>query len=259
LDGAEVREVTGELEGGRLDVSEGVVFRNAVVRGADLSGQRIPHYQAFGSSFEACDFSRSTLVGSFAAMPGATYRGCCFDRADLRGILPSVARFERCSFRQAKLDKWFAYDAEFIACTFAGRLRTVRFSGMPGSPGRPPDGHLRLRNEFVGNDFREAELLDVDFVRGIDIGVQSWPSDPAYARIADLRAGLKYARVVIAGWPDDPVRARALEMIDWSERVYDGQHGLVRRRGQGSNETELRWTLIEEGSRLAVSDRRADA
>src|SRR4051812_10570620 len=201
---------TGNVVGQRLELPAGAMFHDAVVVDCDLSRQRIPRLSVSATLFERCDFSRSQVVGVLGVRPWATYRDCTFVRTDLRGASRSLARFERCTFEHAKLDKWFATSAEFVDCRFSGPLRSVRFAGSVW----PAEVAQKLGSrqlEFVGNDFSEAELVDVDFVGGVDIGAQRWPSSPDYAIIEDLAAGLAAAEQEIARSRDGKERADALE------------------------------------------------
>ncbi len=241
---------TGTVAGQRLELPAGAMFQDAVVVDCDLSRQRIPRLSVSATLFERCDFSRSQVVGVLGVRPWATYRDCTFVRTDLRGAAPSLARFERCTFDNAKLDKWFATSAEFVDCRFSGPLRSMRFAGSVW----PAEVAQKLgprRLEFVGNDFSEAELVDVDFVGGVDIGAQRWPSSPDYAIIEDLPDGLAAAEQEIARWQDGKERSDALEMLRWMQGVYAGQSGTVRRRGQLSPTTERVWSIVEDGSKAA--------
>jgi hypothetical protein len=243
------RAVSGRVEAQRLDAAEGLVFKDAVVVDVDLSDQRIPVFQASATVFERCDFSGSRVTGVLGVLPWATYRDCTFRRTDLRRAAPSIARFERCTFENARLDKWFSTKAEFVDCRFVGPLNSVRFYGSV----HPPSSAVgRTRNEFVGNDFGEADLTDVDFVEGIDIGAQRWPASPAYAVIRDLPAGLAAAEAEISRWPEGRERSDGLEMLRWMQGVYAGQPATVRKRGQLSETTERIWSIIERASAAAA-------
>lgn len=239
--------ITGRVEAQRVDATQGIVFRDAVVGDADLSGQRIPLFQASATLFERCDFGRSRIDGVLGVQPWATYRDCTFTRADLRRASPALARFERCVFDHARLDKWFTFQAEFVDCRFSGPLTSVRFYGAV-EPDSVAATIGRRTNDFVGNDFSNSDLTDVDFVGGIDIGAQRWPASPDYAVIVDLPAGLAAAEAEIQRWPD-PTRSEAIEMLRWMRGVYAGQGATIRRRGQLSSTTERIWSLVEAGAR----------
>ena len=76
------RVITGRIEAQRLDASDGLVFRDAVVIDVDLAGQVIPVFQASGTLFERPDFSRSRITGVLGVKPWATYRDGTFERTD---------------------------------------------------------------------------------------------------------------------------------------------------------------------------------
>jgi uncharacterized protein YjbI with pentapeptide repeats len=74
-------------------------------------------------------------------------------------------RLERCDFTNADLQGWFTWDADLVECRFGGRLSGVVFNGG--------DVEGTHENEFVGNDFREADLDDVAFRLGVDLTLSS--------------------------------------------------------------------------------------
>jgi hypothetical protein len=68
------------------------------------------------------------------------------------------------------------HEAEFVNCTFSGRIEGGFFNGTP-----EPEWQSilkRSRNEFIGNDFSRADLRDMDFRTGIDLTLQCLPNDP---------------------------------------------------------------------------------
>ncbi len=140
------------------------------------------------------------LQGLFTASPPSIFRDCKFDGADLRRVRPGLARFERCTFDDAALDGWRAEAAEFIGCRFAGALGTVFFFGKPaGNTARvvqPP----RKRNEFSGNDFRDADLDRVTFTLGIDLRSQRLPQDDRYVWLDRFPQRVARARTDIVRW-----------------------------------------------------------
>jgi hypothetical protein len=237
--------VTGSHAGERLVGSAGLVVRDATLADCDLSDRRLPTFQAAGSSFERCDFSRVTIgSGNMGSLPWVTYRDCRFVRANLSRALPAIARFEGCLFDHATLDRWFCPQAEFVDCVFAGPLRSVRFHGTVDRP----DIAARLgrtRNEFVGNDFRAADLVDVELVGGIDLSRQHWPDSPEYVVVTELPQRLERARGLVELWPDPAARAVALRELTTLTSVYRGQSAMIRRRGQRSAAFERLWLEIE--------------
>lgn len=225
---------SGRLSGVRFEPPpEGVNFDGAVFEDVDFSDIRVDRYYVRASTFERCDFSRSVLkVGSFSVPPPSVYRGCRFDRADLRQCNPGLARFEQCSFEGAKIDGWESWNAEFVDCRFAGRLRKVIFSaGMGGDPEiyeRAPE-HLKRfhkpRSEplaFRGNDFRNADLDEVEFRGGIDLDAQLLPDDPAYIRL-DIRPETLARVEAYANTLPGEERTQAQSLLGWLRGWYRNQ------------------------------------
>ena len=217
-----IQKVTGSLRDVRFQQSAAwVVFDNAVCERIDFSGHKFEPLAAGSATFIECDFSRSRLSYSTLGTLGsknrqALYRDCRFDRADMRHM-PHIgnARFERCSFRETRMEGWRADWAEFIDCVFAGRMYDCRFAGRPWTDEDRATG--RDRNEFTGNDFREAELDAVMFVYGIDLDAQLLPEDDRYLRLDRPIERLDLVRAQIARWPQDDVREYGfltLRMID---------------------------------------------
>jgi hypothetical protein len=133
-----------------------------------------------GGAFADCDFSETIIrSGLMAGRKQTTYLRCKFDEADLRGVLPGQARFERCSFERTRIDGWRSTASEFVDCRFTGRIRDCQFWGRPqgqyaqSARLNPP----RSANEFRDNDFSLAEMVDVEFLGGLDIDAQKWPSE----------------------------------------------------------------------------------
>lgn len=151
------------------------------------------------------------------------FRDCRFDGADLRRVKPDQARFERCTFAHARLDGWIAANAEFVDCRFAGTLTKVMFSARPFGPAVKSLDPPRVRNEFRGNDFREAELVGTVFVRGIDLAAQRLPEDERYVRLDRIAQRLGRARAEIVRWDDHEDRLEALGLLrllatNWREQ-----------------------------------------
>lgn len=205
-------------------------FISAVATGVDFSGMRLDSFVAEKTDFRGCDFRRVSFeAGGFAVEKQSVYRSCRFDGADLRHIFLGQARFEDCTFDNAKIHDWAADAAEFVRCHFAGRITMSRFSGRPWGMWEDP-GALdppRTFNEFIGNDFRQAELLDCSFVRGIDVSSQMWPEGDEYIRLDHLHDRIDLARAQVLRWPDSPAREDALILLDvYSEAGYEDQPEL---------------------------------
>jgi hypothetical protein len=210
---------THDLRDVRLAEADGkeVDFENVTVERVDFSRLKINAFTSSGSRFVDCDFSRTRfeLAGGFSYDPPSTFVGCRFERSDLRAMfLLNSTRFERCAFVNARIVGWKSYCAEFVDCTFEGKIVRSRFCGRPSGPYSCARTAGRERNEFRGNDFSRAELIDTEFTYGIDIDAQRWPDHPVYVRFERWMERVHRARAVIARWPDDRERERALEILD---------------------------------------------
>jgi hypothetical protein len=130
-------------------------------------------------------------------------------------------RLERCQFADADLEGWFTWAAELVDCSFAGRLSGVVFTGR--------DAESSRTNEFVGNDFQEADLDDVDF-RDIDLDAQLLPQGDEYIRLRDLQERVKAVRKTVKTWPQDAARAGAEQMLSLAESVYEDESDVFTKR-----------------------------
>lgn len=243
----EPETIAGAVRDRRVELAAGAVFHEATVSGCDLGGQRVPLFQAVATTFESCNFNRVRLDGgTLGVLPFAAYRDCDFTRADLSRTLPGIARFERCQFDHTRIDKWFAFQAEFVDCTFSGPIKSVRFHGTV-EPTELAPRVGRTANEFRGNDFSRADLVDVEFVGGIDIDRQRWPASSDYRRIDRLPDRLHAASRVVERWPPSPDREIALAELATLTAVYRRQPSMIRRAGQRSELFERIWSIVEEG------------
>jgi hypothetical protein len=221
-----VHTFTGPRQGGRLELLEGVVFRNAQFMEVNMGASRPAHFLAYESLFERCDFSRAGFAsGALSVGERTTYRGCDFRSANLRRIFAGSARFEECDFGGANLNDWGPESAEFIDCRFEGVLRDTRFSGRPTPP---DDAQMTAKaNEFHGNDFSACELRGVDFRRGIDLERQRLPAGDDYVFIRDRAEGIARARQAISEWREEAAREKALMILNvFSEEPYKDQKQL---------------------------------
>ena len=216
-----IQRVAGELHDLAFSQSAPwVVVHDARCERIDFSGHKFAPLAVGSASFIECDFSRARFLHSSlgdlgASHPQALYRDCQFDRADMRHM-PHIgnARFERCTFRETRIEGWRADRAEFIDCVFSGALHDCRFTGRPwedeGATGRE-------RNEFHGNDFCQADLSAVQFAYGVDIDAQLLPQGDNYVRLSRPRERIDRVRALISRWPDDRDREYALaglKMVD---------------------------------------------
>jgi hypothetical protein len=207
--------VSETRRGGRFEppATGWVSFEEADFSDVDLSGLQLQSFHASRSRFTDCDFS-GLRTGAVPRLGGCRYVRCTFDRADLRRANFELARFEHCSFRNARIENWNSGTGEFIECTFEGKMRHVQFWGRPNGPFsvglKPP----RKRNEFHANDFRNAELWDVEFRAGIDLDAQLLPAGPEYIKLDRIIERARLVRPAIEAWPAGEERKLALARLD---------------------------------------------
>jgi hypothetical protein len=211
-----------------------VLLQRATLTNVDFGRASFDRMAPSGCLFLTCDFRKAKLdrrmLPIFKAKRRNIFRDCRFDGADMRLIDPGSSRFERCTFDGAELDGWTAATAEFIDCHFAGRVSHVRFYGKPWGPGAAELEPRRTENEFSGNDFRDAELVDVAFLMGIDVAKQRWPEGDEYIRLDRIHQRLTRGRVEILGWKDIDARRDGLEMTRTLSFLYMQQNDVVTRR-----------------------------
>jgi hypothetical protein len=108
-------------------------------------------------------------------------------------------------------------------------MRKCIFNGTVPEEDRPWVG--RERNEFHGNDFSGADLIDVAFRTGIDLEQQRLPSGPDYLYIPDAADAIERARQGLADWmPGTELQRKALVIVNVEgETVKDGQRQLLLR------------------------------
>lgn len=216
-----------------------LTFENATVRGEDFSGRKLDYFGVTNSTFESCRFDRVRLKHcSFGSgRKQSVYRDCSFDGAKLRMGIGGHYRFERCSFRDVDLWEWFCFEVEIVDCVFTGKLRGVVFNGRVQDSAYDPlkdeeyDPRVLLgreRNEFHGNDFSGAELLDVGFRTGIDLTKQRLPSGPDYLYIPDGERTFHRARSEAIGLKNLEVRQVVLRWLDSRlDEVREGQNQFL--------------------------------
>ena len=88
---------------------QGVLALDRVtVRDADFSRAAFERFAPNGCVFERCDFRGELfderLQTLFASRRQSIFRECRFDGADLHGVRPGQARFERCNFARTNID-----------------------------------------------------------------------------------------------------------------------------------------------------------
>ena len=253
------RRVVGDLQGGRFDRrSMEVVFEAVAVHDVSFVGMRFEEFSVRdGGVFSGCDFSRvrSRYMSHLSAnLPRTVYRECRFDLADLRHFSLGTARFERCTFDGARMDGWRSNLAEFVDCHFAGKIRNVKFFGRANGPlAEVLEAEGRV-NEFRGNDFHQAELIDTSFVMGIDLDAQRWPEGPDYIRLDGLGKRVQRVRAEVVHWTDLEARRDALIILEILQKAYVDQdqddlimHRATLRRSYGETAERI-WDLLAASS-----------
>lgn len=168
------------------------VVDQKTLNGEIFRGQKWPDFVAIGSSFKSCDFSNVRIEQACfgAGMTQSFYTECCFDGAEFYATSPGNVRFDRCTFRGVKIHVFNGMMAEFVDCTISGTIKKGFFNGNPHqNPLIPPPN--RKSNEFHGNDFSAAKLLDIGFRTGIDLSQQRLPRGNDYIYVED---GVKFVQ-----------------------------------------------------------------
>jgi hypothetical protein len=207
--------VTEDLEGVRFEpATPNVWLDHVTMRRVDFAGFRFQRLYADDCRFIGCDFSRVRVDWLPFGSGGSLFRDCRFDGASI-GDFGDV-RLERCQFVDTDLEGWFTFAADIVDCRFAGRLSGVVFNGE--------DDTGRRKNEFRGNDFREADLDDVAFRFGIDLDAQRLPEGPEYVRLRNVAASIEAVRANVTEHPE------AVQMLDLVEDVYTGEEDVFTKR-----------------------------
>lgn len=212
--------VATDLRDRRFDPGTSHVSLDGVTAvNVDFSGQSFFDFSAEACEFVDCDFSRVRVEWLPFADGGARFLRCRFEQARI-GDFGDVTLIG-CDFANADLNGWFTWEADVIDCRFAGRLEGIVFTATD------PDG--RGRNEIRGNDFREADLVDVAFRGGVDLDAQLLPAGDEYVRIRDLPAAVRKARKHVKRWERDDRRA-ALETLDLIDQIHVFQADVFEKR-----------------------------
>jgi hypothetical protein len=187
------------LRGSHLPTDSRLEFNRADLVQQDLSERHIDSFIAVASRFTACKFDRLRVDDArFAGgIEVSEYIDCSFDGAILRAPIPGPARFVRCSFREVALREWYCRSTAFLDCVFTGVIRDSYFNGShPES-----DGGERIPHEFSGNDFQDAELINVAFRTGVDLSAQLLPNGDGYLVIPMASTAVGLARSTLREWP----------------------------------------------------------
>ncbi len=230
-----------------------VAINRATLRGVDFRKARFDRFLLAGVLFVQCDFRAirfdKLYQPMFAATPQSIFRDCRFDGADLRRIKPGQVRFERCTFDDAAIDGWKTDAAEFVGCRFAGALGTVTFHGRPTGAAAAAIDPPRRRNEFVANDFRDADLDRVTFALGIELRAQRLPLSERYVYLDRLPQRLARAQAEVQRWDVREEQTAAMQMLRDLTLRYREQNDLFASRvaasGQSARVQTRVWALLE--------------
>ena len=263
-----------------INPDEYLRFTGQQVCDADFSGRRLMQLAATGSVFERCRFERMSVEAASlgAGVAVSEFVDCSFDGSRMR-MGGGFSRFVRCSFRNVRLGDWQGDYVELIDCVFTGRLRSSQFWGVPermtatsrlASQTRwrekeglePPTAEMRalyLRgcNEFHGNDFSGAELVDVSFRAGVDLSLQRLPDGDDYLYVPDAAGAIDRAAAALARQPiDEDLRAEVDHFLrnTLARGVRQGQRQLLlraedfARRGAVPPHVTLALNLLRQAS-----------
>jgi uncharacterized protein YjbI with pentapeptide repeats len=151
-------------------------FLRKTYEGGDWSGHRFGHFVPVSCTFRSCTFEACNFVQACfgGGLEDSYYTNCTFDRSYIRARAPGNARFESCSFLNVEIVELFGHSIEMINCRFSGVIRKAFFNGEVLAHTAADLG--RASNEFEGNDFSKAQLVDVSFRTGIDLCRQRLPT-----------------------------------------------------------------------------------
>lgn len=214
---------------GRSRVSdEGrVVLSGQRLVGADFGGRRLEQFSAEGCRFEVCRFD-GTVIESASFGAGrrvSEYVGCSFDGAKLRMGPGGYVRFVDCSFENVVIEHWFCFAVEVVGCTFSGQLKKVAFNGSV--PSDKQEVAERQTNQFEGNDFSRAKLVDVGFRTGIDLTRQRLPAGDDYTYLGEAATAVRRTRIAYNAWDDPESKKHARGVLTVMEEDVAGGQGQL--------------------------------
>jgi uncharacterized protein YjbI with pentapeptide repeats len=227
-----------------------LAFDHEELSGQVFSGRKLDSFTSIGSRFVGCRFEKLWMGNANlgAGTEISEYVDCSFDGTRMPVTHCGYSRFVRCTFRNAKLNDWRGEYLELVDCTFTGKISKSMFwgslpevikqgnlAGMVSlfkDRGGITDSHrqliLRDANEFHGNDFSGAELINVTFRNGIDLERQTLPTGPDYLYLPDAATSIQRVREQVADRTSYPATASMLNFLDiLSDRVADGQRQLL--------------------------------
>ena len=189
------------------EIEPGAIFRGAKWQNLDFTGSKLNGVRFFGCELTNCRFDNcqlqdlrlwSTTISetSFrganlrkAALGGVQdgrrniFSGVDFTEADLRQTAYMAASFNRCIFRNARLENIDFQTSTFSDCQFEGELLRVLFYH------RAFKGEAFPANEMVNVDLSRARLRYVEF-RGLSLDRVRLPNDSEHIVIKNYPAAL---------------------------------------------------------------------
>jgi hypothetical protein len=179
--------------------------------------------------FERCRFEQMKFKRWSSCLAAGTERSyyidCIFDGSRFTHLNPGPARFERCEFRNVHITDLFSHGAEFVDCTFSGKLKGALFYG--NVVGIDAEHTTRAHNEIRGNDFSALKMIDCDFRQGVDLRLQKLPAGDDYLYLRDAERKLQALRQRYLQQPASKLRADVICFLDWQEeQVREGQAEL---------------------------------
>lgn len=182
-----VRGEVREFDSSSLPVNEHSLLRGVFFDQAHGSGLEVVlddlGLTVCWSEFDGCTFRQRSrrlnakgiaAQGSFGNRP-SIYRDCTFTGIrfkQLGGFTAGAARFVNCRFERCTFNGHFSRDADYIDCTFAGKIDGGGWYGTAPS-GAAYEGR---RNVITGNDFTGVTFgANVGWRGDFDFAAQRWP------------------------------------------------------------------------------------
>lgn len=215
---------------GRIQIPDRgrLVLSNQHLVDQDYTGLDLVQFSAQGTHLERCAFDGSVIhSGSFGSGRATSeYVNCSFNGTKIHMGPGGYARFVDCIFENVTIDNWICFAVELVRCAFSGQLKKAVFNGAVPSEKREVAG--RSTNQFEGNDFSRAKLLDIAFRTGIDLSKQRLPGSPEYTYLADSPSAVRRARIAFNALDDPEDKNLVRGVLASMERdVATGQSQLL--------------------------------
>lgn len=237
-DAPQVRPVSRWRKAQVAEVSGALLLQGLDLAGADFSAARLPHLRLqdtrvrdcrfddaqlcdlgiVRTSVTSCSFARADLRQAVLApeqrAPFSSFDDCDFSGSDWRGVVVRAGQFSRCDFADARLREVDFNASRLTDCRFKGRLEEVIFHDQVVTGPRAVEGSV---NEMLDCDFRDAELLYVEF-RGLDLHRIKWPTSPEHLILRHYRCVLERA-MQAAREPGRLPQGVPADKVSWEHRL----------------------------------------